>query len=704
MRLFSSLSIRSGLVLTALLAVLPALALQLAAGLEHRRHLETEAKAEASRAVAAMAEVQGRITDSTRLLLTALAAMPELRAKDSTACSALFASLLDKNPIYANMLALDVRGDVFASGQSVHPVNLADRKHYRDAMATRQFVAGEYVVSRSTGEPAFPFAMPILDDAEQVVGILVAAVKLDSFDAAFAKMRMPAAANLGLADRNGIRLFYRPLTPTNPPGQPIRPALYDAIQAGGDEGLVLQPGSDGVLRYYAYRKLRLSPTAPPYMSLIVGLPENVVLAPANRALAENLGLLAVAAALALGVAWAVGGPILARRLARIADTAARIGQGDRQARTGVPHDASGIGQVAASLDAMADQLAVSDAERDRALAALRASQQRLAHIAASMPDWIWETNADGRYVYMGEKVKDALGYEPASLIGRSVFDCLAPGEEETMRPVVAKAREALLPIRDLINWRIAADGTRRCLMCNAVPWHDEDGTFRGYRGVSKDVTKWIEADRAVRASLAEKEILLKEIHHRVKNNLQIISSLLYLQAEQVDDPVALESFRVSRNRIASMALVHEEIYRSSDLARIRLDNYIRDLLPKIFGQIGQGAPVAVDCRLDPVTVPIEQAVPAGLVVNELLTNAHKHAFRDNAQAHLDVTLAVRNGSVEIAVADNGPGLTEDFTVESTGTLGMQLVGNLARQLGGQVTARNDHGAVFSLTFPAAGRT
>jgi len=703
-RLFSSLSIRSGLVLTALLAVLPALALQLATGLEHRRHLETEAKAEVSRAAAAMAEVQERITDSTRLLLTALAAMPELRARDAAACSALFATLLDKNPLYTNVLAADANGDLFASGLPFGYVNLADRKHFRDAMAAREFVAGEYIVSRTSGNPAFPFALPILDDAGQPLGVLVAAVKLDAFESAFAKLRMPAAANLGLADRNGIRLFYRPHNPANPVGNPIRPAVFDAIQAGGDEGLTLQPGSDGVLRYYAFRKLRLSPTAPPYMSLVVGLPENVILAPANRALAENLGLLAAAAALALGVAWVVGGPILARRLARIADTAARIGQGDRQARTGVPHDASGIGTVAASLDAMADQLAASDAERDRALAALRASQQRLAHITASMPDWIWETDANGRYVYMGEKVKDALGYEPASLIGRSVYDGLAPGEDETMRQIVGKALEACLPIRDLINWRIAADGSRRCLMCNAVPWHDEDGTFRGYRGVSKDVTKWLEADRAVRASLAEKEILLKEVHHRVKNNLQIISSLLYLQAEQVEDPVALESFRVSRNRIASMALVHEEIYRSADLARIRLDNYIRDLLPKIFGQVGQGAPVAADCRLDAVTVPIEQAVPAGLVVNELLTNAHKHAFRDNAQARLGVTLAVRNGSVEIEVADNGPGLAPDFAVESTGTLGMQLVGNLARQLGGQVTARNDHGAVFSLTFPTAGRT
>jgi PAS domain S-box-containing protein len=685
-------------------AVLPALALQLLTGFEHRRHIVAEATAEVARASAAMAEVQAHVTESTRLLLTALAAMPELRAKDPAACSALFASLLDKNPIYTNILAVDANGDMFASGLPFGHINLADRKHFREAMATGRFAAGEYIISRTSGKPSFPFAQPFNDADGQPAGILVASVRLDAFEGAFDKLRMPPGAVFGLSDHNGIRLFYRPPNPSNPVGSPIRPEVWEAVQAGGDDGVVLLPGSDGVRRYYAYQKLHLAPAAPPYMTVIVGLPDATVLAPARQSLLENLFLLGLATALALAVAFFIGGPVIAGRLNRIADTAARIGQGDRLARTGLPHSTSGIGKVAASLDAMAGQLAASDAQRDRALCALRDSQQRLAHITASMPDWIWETDEVGCYVYVGDKIKDSLGYEAGELVGKTVFDLYPPGEEAAMRPVITATLEARQPIRDFINWRVAADGSRRCLMCNAVPWYDEDGTFRGYRGVSKDMTQWVEADRAVRASLAEKEILLKEIHHRVKNNLQIISSLLYLQSEQVSDPVALESFQVSRNRIASMALVHEEIYRSADLSRIRLDTYIQDLLPKIFGQSCQTAPFDIDCRLAPVTVPIEQAVPAGLVVNELLTNAHKHAFRHSPQARLRVTLTEKDSTVEVAIADNGPGLPPDFDLENTGTLGMQLVCNLTRQLGGTVSAHNDGGAVFTLRFPTAGRT
>jgi PAS domain S-box-containing protein len=701
---FSSMSIRGGLVLLALLCVLPALALQLYDGHKRRTHLVIDAMAEASRAAAAMAQVQERITDSTRLLLTALAAMPETRDKDSAACTGLFATLLDQNPLYTNILAADANGDLFASGVPFERINLSDRKHFRDAMAIRHFTAGEFIISRSSGEPSFPFALPFRDHAGTLAGILVAAIKLDSFEAAFDRLHMPANSTFGIADHKGVRLFYRPASRTNPVGSPIRAEVWQAIDTGGDQGVALLPGSDGTMRYYAFHKLRLSPTSPAYMAFVVGVPQSAVLASARQALLENLILLGAAGVLALAVAWFVGGAVIAARLDRIADTAARIGQGQYQARTGLPHGPAGIAKVAASLDAMAALLAANNAERERALAALRQSQERLAHITASMADWTWEIDAGDCYVHVGDKVRASLGYEPGALVGRDFFELLAPGEEQTLRPIIETLKAAREPIRDLMNWRLAADGSRRCLLTSGVAWHDESGHFRGYRGVDKDVTEQVQAERAIRASLAEKEILLKEIHHRVKNNLQIISSLLYLQSEQVADPVALESFRVSRNRIASMALVHEEIYRSADLSHIRLDTYITDLLPKIFGQAVSAPAQDIDCRLDPVTVPIEQAVPAGLAVNELLTNAHKYALSSRPGAGLRVELRDGDDLVTVVIADTGPGLPPDFDIEQTTTLGMQLVLNLAHQLGGGVTARNDGGAVFTLTFPKARRS
>ncbi|KHK00571.1 histidine kinase dimerization/phosphoacceptor domain -containing protein [Desulfovibrio sp. TomC] len=704
MKLFSTMSIRGGLVLLALLCVLPALALQLYDGHKRRAHLVTDAMAEASRAAAALAQVQEHITDSTRLLLTALAAMPELRAMDSAACGSLFATLLNQNPIYANILAANDQGDVFASGLPFGHVNLSDRKHFREAMAMQQFTAGEYIISRTSGEPAFPFVLPFKSQDGTLGGLVVASIRLDAFDAAFRQLRMPAGSVFGICDRNGVRLYHQPTTATNLPGKPIRAAVWQAIDAGGAEGVALLPGSDGVQRYYAFHKLHLSSAMPAYMTFVVGVPEDSVLGPSRQALQENLILLGAAGALALAVAWLVGGAVIAGRLDRIADTAARIGQGERQARTGLLHGPSGIAKVATSLDAMADLLAANDAAKERALAALRQSQERMAHIAASMADWIWEMDAGGRCTHVGERVRDSLGYAPADLIGKTFFDLLAPGEEQTLRPIIETAWARREPIRDLVNWRLATDGSRHCLMTSGVAWHDETGHFQGYRGVDKDVTERVRAERAIRASLAEKDILLKEIHHRVKNNLQIISSLLYLQSELVEDPVALESFRVSRNRIASMALVHEEIYRSADLSHIRLDTYIQDLLPKIFGSSPSNPGLALHCRLDPVTVPIEQAVPAGLAVNELLTNAHKHALPSREGAWLRVDLRETVQDVIIVIADNGPGLPPDFEPSQTGTLGMQLVLNLAQQLGGGLSARNEGGAVFTLTFPRAAQS
>ncbi|EFL50200.1 signal transduction histidine kinase [Solidesulfovibrio fructosivorans JJ]] len=699
MKIRWTLSIRGGLVLLALLAVLPALALQVYDGVLQRRHLIDDATMESRRSAASFAQVQASITDSTRLLLTTLAAMPEVRRLDTAACDALFASLLRQNPIYINILVTNRQGDIVASGLPYGRVNLADRKHFRDAMATGRFSAGEYIVSRTGFDPAFPFALPFRDNAGNTAGVLIAAVKLASYDRAFDKLLLPPGSMLGITDNKGVRLYYRPKTTTNPLGRPIKAEVWRRVAEGGEEGAFPQTGTDGRHRFFAYQKLSLEPGQAPYMTFVVGLPASVVLAPARKALATNLILLAATAFLALGVAWFFGGAVIARRLDRVAATADRIGRGDLTARTGLPYGAGGIGKVAKTLDSMAELLARHETARENALAALRRNQERMAHIAASMADWIWETDADARFVYVSARVRQAMGYDPEALLGKSFFDFLAPGEEARVRPVFEAARETGEPLRECVNWRVARDGLRRCISTSGVPWHDESGVFKGYRGVDRDVTARMQAEQELRESLDEKDTLLKEIHHRVKNNLQIISGLLYLQEEQVHDPTALESFRESRNRIASMALVHEELYRATSLSRIRLDDYIRELLPRLFGHDQKTPRLSFDCRLDPVGVPIEKAVPAGLALNELFTNAYKHGFAGRETGLLLVELREEEKDVVIKVRDDGPGLPEGFDPDAGATLGMQLIANLSRQLGGTVEAGNDGGAVFTLRFP-----
>jgi PAS domain S-box-containing protein len=693
------LSIRAGLLLLGLLSVLPALVLLVLNGMDQRRRLMDEATRDARQSAAAMATLQARITDGTRLLLATLAAMPEVRRLDIPACDALFASLLARNPLYNNIVAIDRQGEIIAAGRPTSRVNLADRLHFRAAMDSGGFSAGEYVVTRSAPTPIFPFSMAFRNDRGEVAGVLVIAIKLASYDDAFDELRLPQGSILGIVDQEGRRLYYRPRADTNPLGRPIRQEVWQVLRQGGREGEFFLPGTDGQNRFFAYQKLALADGAPAYMAFVVGLPESAVLAPARRAFLANMALLAGATGLALAVAWFFGGKVLERGLDRIAETAARIGRGDLAARTDLPHGDAGLGKAARALDATARLLAEHEAAREEALAALGQSRERMAHFAASMADCFWEIDAAGRYTHVSGKVREVLGWEPDALLGRTPFDFLAPGEEAGLRRAFEAAKARREPLGELANWRVAPDGSRRCLLTNGVPFLDAAGRFAGYRGVDKDVTERMEAERSIRESLAEKEILLKEIHHRVKNNLQIISGLLYLQEEQIADPAALVSFRESRTRIASMALVHEELYRSANLSRVRLDDYIRDLLPRIFGPDPQMPRLDVDCRLGPVSVPIEKAVPTGLVVNELLTNAAKHAFQGRQAGSLGISLEETGGTVSITVRDDGPGLPADFAPEKSGTLGMQLVANLARQLGGEIAGRNEGGAAFTLRFP-----
>lgn len=694
-----SLSIRAGLLLLTLLAVLPSLALQVYDGALQRRHLIEDATQEALRSAYAMAQMQGRLTDSTRLLLSTLALMPQVRHMESVACSSLLSSLLGQNPMYLNMVAVEKSGMVFASGLPYTTTMLADRPHFKDALASGTFTAGEYIVSRTAFEPTFPFALPFRDDTGVIAGALMATIKLSVYDSVFDQLNLPDGSVFSIMDRNGTRLHFRPKSATNPPGQPTRPEVWQRIRSGGDTGLMPIPGADGQSRYYAWAKVRVTPEQPPYMVFVVGLPEGALLQPARQALIQNIILLASVAGLALWVAWFVGGAVIARRLDRIALAADRIGKGDLSARTGVPHGDSGIGKVAKTLDSTAELLTAHDMARERALSALRQSQERMAHITATMADWIWEIDENDCYTHVGNQVFDVLGYRPEEFNGKRPYEFMEPEEAVRTRALFEAVKAERKPLRDLEYWFVAKDGTRHCQRASGVPRHDETGAFCGYRGVSKDVTAYVQAQHDILESLRDKEVLLKEIHHRVKNNLQIISGLLYLQEEQVQDPVALEAFRVSRNRIASMALVHEKLYRSTNLSRVCLDEYVNDLLPRLFCGASGGPQIEHKLQLGDVRVPIEQAVPTGLIINELLTNAYKHGFAGRESGVLSITVSDDAESILVEVRDDGPGLPEGLDLAHTNTLGLQLVSNLARQLRGEITARNDGGAVFTLRFP-----
>ncbi len=215
-----------------------------------------------------------------------------------------------------------------------------------------------------------------------------------------------------------------------------------------------------------------------------------------------------------------------------------------------------------------------------------------------------------------------------------------------------------------------------------------------------DITSIKKAEQALKSSLNEKEVLLKEIHHRVKNNMQIISSLVSLQAGQSGDSNVAEILGDVSNRVRSMAMIHEKLYQSKDLSRIDFAQYTESLLNYLWRSYGQSVSgIILKKELKPVSLPVDKAVPLGLILNELVSNTLKHAFPENKDGEVTVTLEKGDGKeVTLSVSDNGKGLPEGFDWKETDSLGLRLVQMLASQLHGNVKSESNSGTVFKVTF------
>ncbi|MCI5139988.1 MAG: hypothetical protein D3922_16615 [Candidatus Electrothrix sp. AR1] len=217
-----------------------------------------------------------------------------------------------------------------------------------------------------------------------------------------------------------------------------------------------------------------------------------------------------------------------------------------------------------------------------------------------------------------------------------------------------------------------------------------------------NITERKQAEKRQIASLAEKEALLKEIHHRVKNNMQIAASLMFLQAQSVENPEALHVLQDSQERIKSMGLVHELLYKSGNLSKVPFNEYIESLVQSLQGSYGENdqQDIVLHVEAEGMTLPVDTAVPCGLIINELITNSFKYAFTDNKPGEIIVRF-IREGDLYIlTVGDNGIGLPADYDWKSAKGLGLNLVRTLAGQLDAEVRFENDNGLKTSLFFKA----
>jgi two-component sensor histidine kinase len=223
-------------------------------------------------------------------------------------------------------------------------------------------------------------------------------------------------------------------------------------------------------------------------------------------------------------------------------------------------------------------------------------------------------------------------------------------------------------------------------------------------GVTMDITDRKRAEEALRASLREKEVLLREVHHRVKNNLQLISSLLALQASRIEDAAAADVFTESQNRVRAMALVHENLYRCGDLASVRLAGHVQGLCAHLERSVRiDPERIVLDVAAADGTLDLDRSIRLGLLINELVSNALKHAFPDGRTGRIGVQLTLWENWYILVVADNGVGLPRELDLGHSDSLGLQLVSDLTEQLGGTLTLDRAGGTTITIRFPARGR-
>lgn len=332
-------------------------------------------------------------------------------------------------------------------------------------------------------------------------------------------------------------------------------------------------------------------------------------------------------------------------------------------------------------------------------AELARSEERFRLLVEGVTDYaIFMLDPEGHVVTWNSGAERIKGYRNEEIVGRH-FSCFYAAEDVANDKPQQELQQAIeRGSFEEEGWRLRKDGSKFMAQILITPLFDESSKLVGFSKVTRDITERKLAEAQAREAL-RREMLLKEIHHRVKNNLQVISSLLFLQSTNISDRTTLESLKESQSRVKSIALIHEKLYRSEDLEKLDFAEYVRDLLADLLRtyQVQQDAVFHTD--IEGIRLGIDTAIPCGLIINELVTNALKHAFLPGVRGDIWIDLhPTEKQNYVLVVRDNGVGLPADLDWRQSKSLGLKLVMDLAKQLEGSVSVDVDNGTAFTIAF------
>ncbi|UJB72401.1 PAS domain S-box protein (plasmid) [Acaryochloris sp. 'Moss Beach'] len=363
-----------------------------------------------------------------------------------------------------------------------------------------------------------------------------------------------------------------------------------------------------------------------------------------------------------------------------------------------------VEQRTQDLHAANQRLEQEMSERQQIDLARQKSEERLQLALEGSGDGIWDWDIATGALYLSPQWLAMLEYDVGDLpLQVSTWEKLVHPEDQpwVMKLLNDHLQDPLQPYA--FDYRVKTKSGHWKWIGNfgKLVAKDLEGTPLRMAGMHKDITVRKYREEQIKTSLREKEVMLQEIHHRVKNNLQVISSLLNLQARNVNDPGTLEVIKESQNRVSSMALVHEKLYQSKNLDKINFSEYITDLVNSLTRSYqSQSNQVKIKIDVEHVAFKLDIAIPCGLIINELVSNALKYAFTDSLKPEIKISMHTSvEHEINLVIADNGTGIPENFDWRQSRSLGLRLVSNLTRQLSGNIDLLDHEGTVFNLTFP-----
>ncbi len=742
MKLFHG-SIRKKLVILVLLATTPVFIILLATGLINRQYALQETEKDTALFLKGFAEVQRRITGSTRTLLRTVASIPDISDAKVEQSRVILSTLLEANPIYTNVILVNIEGDVVAAGrnhENAKRFNFGDRKQFKEAIVSRGFATGEFVVGKSSQKAIFPLGMAVLDQQGAPQGAIIIGIDLSHYGGLYEGGAYPRGAFFGICDHKGIRLFRYPVSEKVVFGKPIKSKVFQAVSKTQKPGSVIALATDGKKRVIVFEPLRSGEGETPYMYMFMGFDYEQIQDQSRAILIRLAVILLMSLVIALAIAWFLGGNRIARRIEKLTMMAKEFGRTEKDVVSELDYSDGEVGELARSFDNMVLMLRQREDERNVALEQLSISELRFRELIEDVSSISVQGYDEKRKVIFWNKASEEFyGYSTKEAVGQKLEDLIIP---QTMKEGVKKAHS---------GWLETGVKIPSGELVLVDKWGKDVPVYSSHIMLETKYGKemfCIDIDmRPIKKSEAEKEQLLRRLQQSQKmeaigtlaggiahdfNNILVpilgYSQILLRESKENNSTTSDSLTQICSSALRAKELVQQILAFSRQESTNFKPTKIQPIFKEVIKLLRSTLPKNIDIKedIDPNCRRVNADVThIHQILMNLATNAYhgigeregelKMTLNECDTTSLDFeNLDLKPGkAVCLTVADNGSGIPSDvinriydpfFTTKEKGKgtgMGLSVVHGIVKNMKGCIDVKSEvgQGTEFRIYFP-----